>query len=167
LGLIQCTIIDPLLRKRGKELSRKDKKRLKKLGAPEPHHIAQEFNSSAFLNDDENQRLIKNATCVVGLHPDECTEDIIDVALRYNKSFAIIPCCVFARKFSSRCLINSPSLTEGFILCSVRAIDAAVVITKVRTYDHFIKYLMRKDPRIMIKHLPFEGKNKVIYFKRQ
>ena len=31
----------------------------------------------------------------MGMHPDEATESIVDVALACRKPFAIVPCCVF------------------------------------------------------------------------
>ena len=34
---------------------------------------------------------------VIGLHPDEATEAIVDCALAHNKPFAVVPCCVFPR----------------------------------------------------------------------
>ncbi|CAE7896794.1 unnamed protein product, partial [Symbiodinium sp. KB8] len=46
------------------------------------------------------QRLA-NASLVAGLHPDEATEAIVDLALDAGRRFAV-PCCVFAEKFPSR-----------------------------------------------------------------
>ena len=34
---------------------------------------------------------------LVGLHPDEATEAIVDCALANRKPFAVVPCCVFPR----------------------------------------------------------------------
>ena len=34
---------------------------------------------------------------VLGMHPDQATEAIIDFAIRFGRSFAVVPCCVFAR----------------------------------------------------------------------
>jgi len=39
---------------------------------------------------------------LVGMHPDEATDMIIDIGLRYNKPFAMVPCCVFSQKFPNR-----------------------------------------------------------------
>jgi len=36
---------------------------------------------------------------ILGLHPDEATDDIVDMALKFGKSFAVVPCCVFSTKF--------------------------------------------------------------------
>ena len=32
------------------------------------------------------------------MHPDQATESIVDMALKYEKPFAIVPCCVFAQE---------------------------------------------------------------------
>lgn len=34
---------------------------------------------------------------VVGMHPDQATDAIVDFALACSKPFAVVPCCVFAR----------------------------------------------------------------------
>ena len=36
----------------------------------------------------------------VGLHPDEATDAIVDVALQLNIPFAVVPCCVFPNSFA-------------------------------------------------------------------
>ena len=33
------------------------------------------------------------------MHPDEVTECIVDAALGAGKPFAVVPCCVFSRRF--------------------------------------------------------------------
>ncbi|OQR93439.1 hypothetical protein ACHHYP_02555 [Achlya hypogyna] len=82
------------------------------------------------------------ATAVfLGMHPDEATEPIIDVALKLGKPFAVVPCCVMSRQFPDR-------RWEGDV---------------VGTYDVFIKYLKAKDTRIQSAFLPFAGKNQVLY----
>lgn len=35
---------------------------------------------------------------LIGMHPDQATESIVDMALKYQKPFAIVPCCVFAQE---------------------------------------------------------------------
>jgi len=32
---------------------------------------------------------------IIAMHPDEATEMVVDLALKYNKNFAVVPCCVF------------------------------------------------------------------------
>ena len=101
---------------------------------------------------------------LLGMHPDQCTEDILDVALEHNISVAIVPCCVFPDLFSTRRM----SITQ---ISSVNAdsgnncIQKDTNIVPVRTYDDFLRYLMSKDDGLQMATLPFEGKNKVIYKK--
>merc|ERR1719203_1874307 len=81
-----------------------------------------------------NEEYIKNnlntwnmASIIIGMHPDEATEDIVDFALKYNKSFAVVPCCVFPTLFPHR------KLSCG---------------KPVRYVEEFITYLLAKHPDI-------------------
>lgn len=40
---------------------------------------------------------LQDCSLVVGLHPDQATDSIVDFALQHSKSFAVVPCCVFPR----------------------------------------------------------------------
>ena len=124
---IACTVMDPLIRKSN---MRVDKEQIP------------DFLHSSFSQNEESTSLLEHYTCLVGLHPDECTEDILDMALRANKKVAIIPCCVF------------PSL---FPLRKLRGGRA------VQSYDDFLCYLLDKDDRLQKATLPFDGKNEVIF----
>ena len=53
----------------------------------------------------------------------------------------MIPCCVFTNIFPERCIDGK----------------------QVRTYEDLIAYLLAKDPFIKMCHLPFEGRNQVLY----
>jgi hypothetical protein len=139
-GKIPSTIVDPLVRKHGKKLDPREAKRIRKMGAPHPNLVSKPFNQTTFL--EENEDLLMESSICVGLHPDECTEDILDLALRYNKPVAIVPCCVFNGFFPLR------SLPCG---------------KPVRTYEDFLKYLLAKDERLKIEQLPFEGRNQVVF----
>lgn len=97
--------------------------------------------------------LVRHATCLVGLHPDECTEDIIDVALQLNKPMAVVPCCVF------------PTLFPGRRLRRLGSTDDHYISQNVQTYDDFIEYLLQKDSRLQMETLSFEGKNQVIFLQ--
>jgi hypothetical protein len=161
-GGVFCTVIDPLVRKRGMTssssisngngngrgrvvgLSPRDKKRLDKIGAAQPLHIARPFGDG-LLKIPEYDTLVKQASCLVGLHPDECTEAILDKALLYDKPVAIVPCCVFPHMFPDRYLAGRPDVP-------------------VTTYDDFLQYLLEKDDRLQKATLPFEGRNQVIYY---
>jgi hypothetical protein len=162
-GGIFCTVIDPLVRKRGMMnsssistsngngrggrvvgLSSRDKKRLDKVGAAQPLHVARPFGDG-LLQIPEYESLVKEASCLVGLHPDECTEAILDTALLYGKPVAIVPCCVFPHMFPDRYLVDRPH-------------------TPVTTYEEFLQYLLEKDDRLQRATLAFEGRNQVIYY---
>ena len=86
----------------------------------------------------------KECDVLVGIHPDEATEPIVDFALEFNKSFAVVPCCVFPTKFPHRRLKNG---------------------LPVRTYDEFLCYLQEKDPRIQRTTLDrLSGCNTILFF---
>ena len=139
---IQCTVIDPFIRGRsanGKFIPNKELKRIKKVHGKVPQHVAKYF-----LNNEESNRLVKECSCVVGLHPDQPTEDIVDLALLNHKPFAIIPCCVFPILNPTRRLASGK-----FVL----------------SYEDFVSYLLEKDDRFQTTTLNFQGKNLVIYFK--
>eukprot|EP00966_Prymnesium_polylepis_P176830 4094951-Prymnesium_polylepis.1 len=55
----------------------------------------------AFEATAEGRRLLEGST-LVGMHPDEATEQIVDAALKYGRPFAVLPCCVFANAFPHR-----------------------------------------------------------------
>jgi hypothetical protein len=75
------------------------------------------------------------------MHPDQATEPIVDAALRLNKPFAVVPCCVFPDAFPERALDGAP----------------------VRSYAQFLDYLRAKDPGIETAYLPFQGRSRVLY----
>ena len=89
---------------------------------------------------------------IVGMHPDRATEFIVDCALLLNKSFAIVPCCVFPKAFSERRL-KCGKCTGNCEKCR-----------GVVSYDDFIEYLLQKDDRIQKGELQFDGRNTVVYF---
>ena len=98
--------------------------------------------------DDQKQQLTN--LLLLGLHPDQCTEDILDVAIKHNLSVALVPSCVFPDLFPSRKIVrNEPNERED--------------LASVRTYSEFLQYLMEKDDGLQMATLPFEGKNVVIY----
>lgn len=73
-------------------------------------HVAMNFNSASFadmysqcIQQSQSSSMQKQwheqsttnrlPMLLLGLHPDQCTESILDVALEYNVSVAIVPCC--------------------------------------------------------------------------
>lgn len=132
---ISCTVVDPMIR------SDRSLKRLKQSQATVGHGDSV-FLARRFGKDDESDALVRQYTCLVGFHPDEATEDILDMALKHNKMVAIVPCCVFPSFFPGRKLRNGKY---------------------VNSYEDFVEYLLQKDCRLRLTTLPFEGKNKVVY----
>lgn len=104
-------------------------------------HIRSELWS---LDDSSvGQRLkMLRPSLLVGMHPDQATEAIIDAALELGVPFAVVPCCTFPDMFPHR------KTADG---------------EPVATYSQLIDYLMRKDPSIQKTFLPFKGRNKVLY----
>jgi hypothetical protein len=89
--------------------------------------------------------ILRNCSLIVGMHPDQAAEPIIDFALANNKPFAVVPCCVYSRCFPKRVDENGDP---------------------VRTYDQFIRYLMSKNESVHCIQLDFEGKNLLLYSLR-
>lgn len=108
------------------------------------HHTGFSFHRCLFdENYMHNNTIWEKASIVIGMHPDEATEAIVDCALAGNKPFAIVPCCVFTTLFPDRKLSNGKS---------------------VRTLDDFYTYLCAKDPSILRTTLPdLPGCNVVLY----
>ena len=132
---VPTTTVDPVPRR---NTSKRRKKEMQRMGRAPSAYIAEYFNTNF------NPSLLESASAFVGMHPDEATEDIVDAALKFNKPFAVIPCCVFSELKPGRKLHGN--------------IDVS------RT-DQFCLYLAQKDARIKAKYLPFEGRNIVVYLK--
>jgi hypothetical protein len=144
---VPCTVVDPLVRKQPST------KRLVQQNKPVPAFVAACFSTPLAT---AMERLVQTHTCVVGLHPDQCTEAILDEALRVGATttsstpcaIAIVPCCVFPTLFPARSLVGPGGTPRP-----------------VRTYEDFLAYLLQKDPRLRQVRLPFDGKNECIYLK--
>lgn len=90
---------------------------------------------------------ILNTKLIVGFHPDQATESIIDFALFLRIPFAIVPCCVFPSEFPHRLWKDE----------------------RVRTHADFVDYLLAKHPKIRLEKLDFDycemGKNTVLFMR--
>lgn len=101
-------------------------------------------------NYDQQQHLleaIEKSSLILGLHADSATETIVDIALKYNKAFVVVPCCVFPNFFQHR-QIQQP--------------DGSWV--QVRSHGQFCQYLRTKDSRFQQSVLPFDGRNIAIWW---
>lgn len=97
------------------------------------------------------EELLRRASLVVGMHPDEATEAIVSHSLAHGKRFAVVPCCVFAHLFPNRMLSS--------------AADSGGGSKPVRDINDFCAYLKAMDPRIEEAALSFEGRNKVLFMR--
>jgi hypothetical protein len=128
---IRCKIIDP----RGATLPKSRRKELKK------KKIQIEEDRKMFTLDTCDE-LIKGCSLIIGMHPDEATVDIVDVALAKKINFAVVPCCVFHNKFPDRKLKNGKEVVE---------------------YQDLIQFILEKDDKLQTAFLNIKGRNKVIY----
>ena len=86
--------------------------------------------------------VVSNCSLMIGMHADSATEAIVDVAMAYNKPFVVVPCCVFPKLFDNRILDGK----------------------KVTTHEQFCQYLVKKDSRLRMETLPFDGRNTAIWW---
>lgn len=97
-------------------------------------------------SEEQIRACLESCSVLVGMHSDQATEPLVDFALMHDKSFAVIPCCVFPELFPFR-FFTTPDGKQ----------------VPVRTYEQFCQYLMQKDSRIKQTELDFEGRNTVLY----
>lgn len=115
-----------------------------------PHIVASLLGDGGDIlsRGGRDAELVSNCSLIVGLHADQATEPIVDLALRLSKPFATVPCCVFPTLFPHR-----RQARNGH---------------PVRGYKTFCAYLLEKRPvttpnPFYSAELPFKGKRTVIY----
>ncbi|KAI9323277.1 hypothetical protein BX666DRAFT_1847308 [Dichotomocladium elegans] len=110
----------------------------------EPRYI-HTFLDDAFIETYPD--ILSKTGLLIGMHADQATEPIVDIALRLEKPFAVVPCCVFGHENRGRRLKNGG---------------------EVATTKDLIQYLCEKDTRgrgkIETAYLGFEGKNVVVFW---
>jgi hypothetical protein len=139
-------------------------------------------------------RALEDCELIYGLHPDGATEALVDYALAHNKNFAVVPCCVFSHQAPHR-RIKVPKgaakakhqqlsradrrkqqaekkqeqRQESEAAAFATASDAkdAFEWVPVRTYEEFLIYLQAKHPDIQRAELAFEGRNVVLYRRKE
>lgn len=87
--------------------------------------------------------VLAHASFIIGVHPDQVTESIVDIAIHLRIPFAVIPCCVFTKLFPERRISSTGAV--------------------VRTYEELVEYLKAKHHNIAQSILPFYGRNIVLY----
>ena len=85
------------------------------------------------------------ADLVVGMHPDEATDAIVDACVATGKPFAVVPCCVFPESHPER----RSAETGG----------------AVRTYEEFLDFLAGKHDGIERAELPIAGRSTVLFWR--
>eukprot|EP00088_Acartia_fossae_P050720 TRINITY_DN5684_c0_g1_i1.p1 TRINITY_DN5684_c0_g1~~TRINITY_DN5684_c0_g1_i1.p1 ORF type:complete len:372 (+),score=65.54 TRINITY_DN5684_c0_g1_i1:818-1933(+) len=131
-----CQIVDP----RPQKLKRWQQKYLKKnVGVTAPVHHTTMFNKDFLLSVGLQPQQVH---LIIGMHPDEATEVIVDTGLHHAIPVSLVPCCVFSANFPHRRLANG---------------DVP------RSLPQFIEYLKEKSVLIQHQSLPFVGRNTVLY----
>jgi len=80
---------------------------------------------------------------MVGLHPDQATDHIVDVGLALKIPWVVVPCCVCPNLFVRRKLACGRD---------------------VRSYDDLCEFLRQRDPAIKEATVPFRGRNRAFYW---
>lgn len=112
-----------------------DSARRRKLDSlPAPRMCNQHLELFGTDFEAEQAEYISRSSILIGMHPDQATEYIVDVAIRHQKPFAVVPCCVFP--------LDGASLS----------------------FEEWCEHLMRKSPVIKSSFLPVVGKNRVLYY---
>jgi hypothetical protein len=131
-------LVDP--RENSGLLSKRQRKQIRKEGADANFSTHRAY----FGNDDATALLISEfqPDIIVGLHPDEATEAIVDSAIANGVPFAVVPCCVYSRIFPGR------------------RVDG----TAVRTHGQLCRYLTGKKKGVQMEKLVgFSGKTTVVW----
>jgi hypothetical protein len=109
------------------------------------------FQEETVLSNPTLYHAVQTCKLMVGLHPDEATESIVDIAKTYGKPFVVIPCCVFPNFNPHRVLLDPKQNTT----------------IPVRTHAQFCDYLLTKDTRFRREILSFQGRNVAIVWDGQ
>jgi len=142
LGVRAVVLLDPKPRLRDCATTKEHEQRLTVI-AEALHDDGSHLTSR---KDDIAER-IRQCSIVVGMHPDQATEPIVDLSQRLEVPFALLPCCVMPSLFPCRRQRSNSDMP-------------------VRSYRTFCRYLLDKAPeglQYQEDHLAFVGRNKVIY----
>jgi hypothetical protein len=103
------------------------------------------------------QSISTTTSLIVGFHPDQATDAVVDLALMQRLPFAVCPCCVFSDEFPERVVAVGGG--GGGDLTPTE---------KVTTYSQLVQYLKQKHPNIQTTNLTFDtggglDRNTVLY----
>ena len=108
----------------------------------------------------ENWHKFEECAVVVGMHPDEATESIVDFAVARGKPFAVVPCCVFPAMFPDRRVRRDGEGEDG----GEGAAGGGGGDVPVTERRQLVRWLAGKT-RGEVAYLAFEGANQVVYSK--
>ncbi|KAF1781335.1 Alpha/Beta hydrolase fold [Phytophthora cactorum] len=106
---LPCTLIEPrpmkLSKQQHKYLKKQKKERKQSCEAEASFseklvpQVTALFNMDSFLENTENVQLVEQASLLLGMHPDEATDSIFDVAIKYNNLLRWCPAACSGKSF--------------------------------------------------------------------
>jgi hypothetical protein len=149
-------------------------------------YVKAEYGSSA-VSPSEVRATVRGCSVVVGMHPDEATGAAVDLAAALGKPFAVVPCCVFPNRYTSRRTCGhwepyhssassassavsskSPSAKGEGDSVAAEPVEAAGIGIGRRVKDHgdLVEHLLNRTPNTERRELDFGGRNVVVYTRR-
>jgi hypothetical protein len=159
-GSLRCGVVDPRCQDLGKAA-----RSLQLTPAQLPDRFPELFRAE---DDHDSQALLaakRDCALLVGFHPDQAAEPIIDFCLARGKPFAVAPCCVFPREFPHRRVDESADASASGLGFRRGKTPRQPRRVPVETHEQFVRYLRSKAPPgfIQTATLRFEGHNTVLY----
>jgi len=136
---IKTWIVDPRVSE--KNVKKYNRKRLEKSTASIVY-MPSLFDESFWANP-ENLAILKSCGALVGLHPDQATDGILEFAASHEKSVAVLPCCVFPKQFPRKLKSGHP----------------------VRSYFEYCRWIEEQFPHLEKSELSMQGRN-IVFFVR-
>jgi hypothetical protein len=168
----RCTVVDP--RETSSPGDVRSSSSSSSSSSPPSSGVIQRVQSSFDASDFVIAQgdLLRSCSLLCGMHPDQATEAIVDVALRLQKPFAIVPCCVFPSLFPGKSS-SSPSKNQKDFSLTGKGLHASFFFIErrlstgqgVTVYSGFMRYLRQKHPKIEYARLGFEGHNRVLFIR--
>ena len=138
---IPCTLVEP----RPRKLSRLQHAYMR------AHPDATLCEHAQALFSAELWPRFAQCSVVVGMHPDQATEPIVDAALALGKPFAVVPCCVFPQLYPLR-RVPDPAAPGG------------LGARRVATRDDLVSWLRhRGGASAATNRLAVDGANVVVF----
>ena len=141
-----------------------------------------EVKDTTVRDFDRAMELLSECSLVLGMHPDQAAGPIVKYAVQYQKSFAVVPCCVYSKEFPKRKLLSKEQKEEysnKFLkrtllskeqkeehLSEHHVVDQRGKGKRVTSYEDLCTYLMELAPpgeikKCIVPHL--DGKNVCLY----